>query len=414
MAKSSTLWRLIPLVAGTFAGVGVFVIVMTPGDFDELARMAVAGGAAAERLSPSLDGPDASRTALPVELERVGSGFRGVTDLQPVPGDARRLVVLQKTGQASLLDLATGEHSAWFQVDVHTRSEMGLLGIAFAADFDTSGVFYTHHSPPSGDKGIISRWTVDPTTLRDPERTAEVLSVDQPYRNHDGGQLQIGPDGHLYVALGDGGAGFDPQGHGQNGQTLLGSILRIDPKADGGYDIPADNPFVDDPSVHDAIFAYGLRNPWRFAFTPDGRIVTGDVGQNAWEEIDLVPVGGNLGWAHVEGRACLKEPCTGFVDPIWVYDHETHGNSVTGGVVAQGSGVPGLDGHYVFGDFGSGRLWALTLPDEPVQPADDPRALGRFDVRPSTFGVDGRGRVYVGDYSGGGIYRIVPGKAARD
>jgi len=408
MASSSALWRIVPLLAFGGAAVVVTAILVAPGRLEDMLVLGIQGHAApGERMTGTVDGADAQRTALPITLTQVATGLPQATDLQPVPGHDHYVAVLQKPGQASLLAIEAGSARPWFELNVHTRSEMGLLGIAFAPDFETSGVFYVHHSPPSGDKGVIHRWTTDPKTLKDPQQGPLILEVQQPYANHDGGQIRFGPDGYLYVGLGDGGSGFDPQGNGQNGRTLLGSILRISPKPEGGYAIPADNPFVGQESVHDAIFAYGLRNPWKFDFDAQGRLVAGDVGQNEIEEVDLVPPGGNLGWANMEARSCLKEPCEGFVDPIWQYDH-SQGRSVTGGVVARSSGVEGLDGRFVLGDYGSGRLWALELPDRPGERAPEPLALGRFPISPTTFGTDARGRIYVNDFRGGGIYQLTP------
>lgn len=398
--------RLLPIAAAGVAIAGVFAIVLAPGDFDEIAELAVAGGASPARLSPVFTGKDTERRQLPVDLQLVTDGLPQITDIQAIPGHPTRLVILQKTGQASLLDLTTTELTPWFELPVHTRSEMGLLGIAFGPKFESTGVFYTHHNPPNGERGQVTRWTVNPQLAAPPAQGPLILNVLQPYRNHDGGQLQTGPDGSLYVALGDGGSGFDPQGHGQNTKSLLGTILRILPNAKGGYNVPRDNPFVDDPDVHDAIFAYGLRNPWRFAFTPDGRIVAGDVGQGEQEEVDLVPAGGNLGWANMEGNTCITSPCEGFVDPIWTYGRDD-GNSITGGVVAAGSGIATLEGKYVLGDFGSGRLWALDLPDQPGIQTEGVYALGKFRLQPSTFGVDAAGRIYVGDFTRGALYRLV-------
>ena len=347
---------------------------------------------------------DVSRYQHPVRLVRVSEHLPVVTDMQLVPGHPGDLAVLQKGGVAVILSVDAGTFRPWFELEVNGASEMGLLGVAFAPDFEDSGVFYIHHSPPEGDRGVVSVFTCDPDTLEGVTRGADVLEVAQPFRNHDGGQLVFGPYGYLYVALGDGGSAYDPQGHGQNGQTWLGSILRVDPLVQGGFKVPADNPFVGNPDVDDAIFAYGLRNPWRFTFSPDGQLVTGDVGQNTFEEIDIVPAGGNLGWARAEGDACHEPPCEGFVRAVWTYSRQD-GISVTGGQFPTSEGLPGLGGRYVFGDFGSGRLWAMELPDGAGELADEPWALGRFPIRPSTFGLDHQGRLYVADFEGA-VHRV--------
>ena len=172
--------------------------------------MGLRSNAAEAEMSGTFDGNDADRPHLPVRLVRVAEDLPQVTDIQAVPGHGHYVAVLQKTGQARLLAPDAGSARPWFTVDVHTRSEMGLLGLAFSPDFEQSGVFYVHHSPPSGDRGVVTRWTCDPKTLEAPKPGPVVLSVGQPYVNHDGGQLQMGPDGHLYVALGDGGSGLSP------------------------------------------------------------------------------------------------------------------------------------------------------------------------------------------------------------
>jgi glucose/arabinose dehydrogenase len=356
------------------------------------------------QLEGEFDGRDLGRVQRPIRLTRVSEHLPVATDIQAVPGHPDQLVVLQKGGIALLLDPDQRTFRVWFELPVNGGAEMGLLGLAFAPDFESSGVFYVHHSPPSGDRGRISRFATDPATLADPTPGATVLEVAQPFGNHDGGQLLFGPDGALYVALGDGGSAFDPLGHGQDGQTWLGSILRVHPLADGGFHIPADNPFLTDPDVDDAIFAIGLRNPWRMAFAPDGRLVAADVGQASFEEVNVVPPGGNLGWSRAEGFACHIPPCEGLVDPVWVYAHDD-GISITGGVFSVGAGVADLAGRYVISDFGSGRFWALKLPDAVGERADEPLALGRFPIHPSTFGRGLDGRIYVADFQGS-IWRL--------
>ena len=235
------------------------------------------------------------------------------------------------------------------------------------------------------------------------------MTVFQPYANHDAGQLAFGPDGMLYIGWGDGGFRNDPKGSGQDRQTMLGAMLRVDiDNPDGGraYGIPADNPFVNDAGTLDEIYAIGLRNPWRYSFAPDGRLVVADVGQDLWEEVSIVPAGGNLGWNLREGFHCFPpggscpsdEP---LVEPIYEYGRDD-GNSITGGFVDT-SGDEKLNGLYVFGDFVTGRLWAIDLPESGTA---TPRALGRWPILPSTFGQDTQGRVYVADFGSGTIYRI--------
>ncbi|HHO50385.1 MAG TPA: dehydrogenase, partial [Deltaproteobacteria bacterium] len=225
---------------------------------------------------------------------------------------------------------------------------------------------------------------------------------------HDAGQLAFGPDGMLYVGLGDGGFRNDPLGAGQDRSTLLGSMLRLDVRTPGRYAVPDDNPFVGIAGVRPEIWAYGLRNPWRYSFTPDGRLVVADVGQNTWEEIDLVSRGDNLGWSLREGSSCFEPPkgcpTVDLTDPIYTYGRKD-GGSVTGGVVWTAPGP--LQGRYLFGDFSTGRLWALRLPQPGAAAGQaEVTALGRFDLRPSAFGRAPDGRVWVAGFARGAIYQI--------
>jgi glucose/arabinose dehydrogenase len=366
----------------------------------------LASGAPPSTLAAVFDGPDEARRQVPIRLTEVIAGLTQPTDIQFAPGHPTTAIVLEKQGRAVRTDVATGEHSTWFSVDVESRSEMGLLGLAFAPDFARSGRFVVHLSPPGGRSGRVELWECQPD-LGAPHKVSTVLEVEQPFPNHDGGQVAFGPDGHLYVGLGDGGSGNDPKGHGQNGRTLLGSILRISPRADGGYTVPADNPFVGNPAVDDAAFAIGLRNPWRFSFDGQGRLIVGDVGQNRYEEVSIVTAGANMGWAVREARHCMNGQPTcgaGMLEPIWEYGRD-EGVSITGGVVYDGP-IAALRGQWLFADFGSGRLWALGLPAVAGTPAEPPLALGRWPISPSTFGRDAAGKAYVADFVGGSIYRL--------
>jgi glucose/arabinose dehydrogenase len=251
--------------------------------------------------------------------------------------------------------------------------------------------------------------------------TRAVLEVKQPYDNHNGGQIAFGEDGYLYIALGDGGDGGDPHRNGQNRNTLLGKILRIDvDRTDGGmqYGIPSDNPFVGDPSARAEIWAYGVRNPWRFSFDRGGRMIVADVGQDRFEELSFAGRGGNLGWRQREADVCFEAPADGspcddglMREPFLAYGRED-GQSVTGGLVYEGSAIPELRGKYLFADFVRGKFWALDLPDV----SDDrvsPRALlslGRFSVMPSAFARDVVGELYVADFGRGSVYRIARAK----
>lgn len=374
----------------------------------------------AETLTPRYEGPDAAREKIKLRLVLIAEGFEQPTDMQPVPGQPGLMVVLEKPGSIRWLDVSTGKSGPWLRREVLTRSEQGMLGLAFHPKFKENGRFFLNYSVDVGGQMTtrVAEWAAGagkPIAETTPREVRTIIEVAQPYPNHNAGQLAFGPDGLLYIGLGDGGAANDPHRHGQNPATLLGSMLRldIDRASERGepYAIPADNPFVGRDDARGEIWAYGLRNPWRFSFAPDGRLVVADVGQNAWEEITIVGRGENHGWKVREGAHCFPggEPCSGdgvYTDPIWEYPR-SEGISVTGGYVYTGKSMPALAGRYVFGDYGSGRLWALALPQAKTpQPDSAIRALGGFDLSPATFGVDHAGEMYVADFARGRIYRF--------
>ena len=246
--------------------------------------------------------------------------------------------------------------------------EEGLLGLAFDPDYSDNGYFYVYYSAANPRRSVISRFSVSENpNVADPNSEFIILEVAQPFSNHNGGQVAFGPHGNLYIGLGDGGSGGDPQGHGQNTSTLLGSILRIDVTgtSDGrNYLIPPDNPFVDVPDARHEIWAYGLRNPWRFSFDPmNDTLWLGDVDQNAWEEFDIIGRGVNYGWNIMEGLHCYPSGAdcdpTGLEPPIIEYPNPEEGCSTTGGYVFLGRGMPSLVGAYVYGDYCSGNIWGL-------------------------------------------------------
>jgi len=282
---------------------------------------------------------------------------------------------------------------------VRSDSEMGLLGIAFAQDFATTGQFFLHTNPADGEpRSQVTRWSTDPKELSAPVRRMTVLEQAQPYLNHNGGQLQVGPDGTLYVALGDGGSANDPLGAGQDRGTWLGAILRLDVSDPSKpYTVPPDNPFVGEPTMKPEIWAWGLRNPWRFVLWTDGRAIIGDVGQDAMEEITVGGAGANHGWKTWEGTRCAHEPCRGAGVTLPVHTYSLLGSqSVTGGVIARKGPYAGS---YLFGDFVSGRLWAMELDTWKV------RSLGKHPMLPSTFGLTADGYPLVGDFQGT-VYRL--------
>lgn len=303
--------------------------------------------------------------------------------------------------------------------------ELGLLGLAFHPQYQTNGYFYVNYT--AGSAGAprtrstrVSRFQVSPTDpdKADPASETILLEFPQPFDNHNGGQLAFGPDGYLYIATGDGGSGGDPLDNAQNLTSLLGKILRIDvDSASAPYGIPPDNPFAGNArGYREEIFASGLRNPWRLSFDqPTGRIWVADVGQATWEEVDVIQSGRNYGWDCREGGHAYTGPPGGpstacasavdLVDPVWEYRHETGNISVTGGYVYRGPTVATLTGRYIYADFGSGRVWALSYdgvnPPLNAQIVDAPFFI-------SSFGLDRNGELFVVQYgASGGIHRLV-------
>jgi glucose/arabinose dehydrogenase len=293
-------------------------------------------------------------------------------------------------------------------------SEEGLLGFALAPDFATSRAFYVYYAARPGERRtVVSRFTANAAgTTADVSSEAVILQVPQPFSNHKGGQIAFGPEGMLYVGLGDGGSGNDPNGNGQNLNTLLAKILRIDVGGTSGnlaYRVPADNPFVGRQDARAEVWAYGLRNPWRFSFdTQTGELWVGDVGQSTREEIDVVTKGGNYGWNVMEGEDCRGggANCNRDGKILPVIDYPTGADcSVSGGFVYRGTAVPSLAGAYVYGDYCSGKVWALRYDGTRMT---EQRQIADSSMRISSFARDNTGELYVLAYddSGGGIFRI--------
>ncbi len=297
--------------------------------------------------------------------------------------------------------------------DVSTGSEQGLLGVTFSPD---GSRLYVNYTDRAGDTRVVEYPFAGGRA--DPAGRREILFVDQPFANHNGGQVTFGPDGRLYVGLGDGGSGNDPGDRAQNLGVLLGKLLRIDPTpaADLPYTVPPDNPFVGRSGARPEVWMYGLRNPWRFSFDREtGDLWIADVGQNAVEEIDFLagasPPGANFGWPLVEGSRRVKgSNPAGAVLPIFEYGHD-EGCSVTGGYVYRGARVPQLRGVYVYGDACSGKVWGLVQSGGRVidQRELQLQGLGGLDGSPrfsiSSFGEDAAGELYLLDL-GGGLFRF--------
>ncbi|MCH8568189.1 MAG: PQQ-dependent sugar dehydrogenase [Balneolales bacterium] len=336
----------------------------------------------------------------------------------PVNGSTY-IYLLSQPGQIYRLDIAAESPQAEVWLDISGRlisgGERGLLGLAFHPEFEQNGRFYVNYTASSPLRTVISRFTADEDGNGDPNSEEVLLEFNQPFANHNGGQISFGPDGFLYIASGDGGSGGDPQNHGQNPQTLLGAMLRIDVdniNVGLAYAIPEDNPFVGSPDGANEIYAWGLRNPWRFSFDRESGVLwTGDVGQNAWEAIHTIENGLNYGWNILEGSNCYPagtncDP-TGLELPVFEYNHNQGDRSITGGYVYRGSANPSLFGKYIYGDFISGRIWALDYDLENEEFISNTELINTpFNI--SSFGEDANGEIYVLSYGNGRIYRFVP------
>jgi len=325
-----------------------------------------------------------------------------------------RVFVVEQAGRIRTFDNSANATSAPVYLDIRKKvaygGEMGLLGLAFHPKFRENGYFYVNYTKSNPRETIVSRFKASsPSAMSvDPATEVVLLRFNQPYSNHNGGKVLFGPDGYLYIATGDGGSGGDPQNNGQNRNSWLGKVLRIDVNSTdkGHYGIPADNPFAKDGNGRPEVFAYGLRNPWRISFDEQNRLWAGDVGQNEIEEIDIITKGGNYGWRIEEGREPYKEPDgkkpVDLIEPVWQYKHDNGNVSITGGNVYRGSAVPSLKGNYIYADYASGRVWALN--------ADGKKAINR-EIIPragsiSAFGEDQKKELYLCDLAAGKILKL--------
>ena len=334
-------------------------------------------------------------------------------------GDTR-LFVIDQNGRILIWDRTTLLPTPFLDIRplVLAGGERGLLGLAFHPRYHENGFFYVNYTDRAGNGDtIVARYTrsaTDPNRA-DPDSARVLLRIDQPFSNHNGGQLAFGPDGYLYIGTGDGGAGNDPDNRAQDRTDLLGKILRIDVDGDAPYDIPPDNPFAGLSVARNEIWAYGLRNPWRFSFDRvTGDLWIADVGQGNLEEIDYQPAssngGENYGWRLMEGSACYIPPSSDcnangeLVEPVIEYDHRGGACSVTGGYVYRGAAYPRLSGLYIYGDYCNGVIWGATrVPGGGFTS----RVLLDTGLFISTFGEDVNGELYVADHQRGIVYRIV-------
>lgn len=373
-------------------------------------------------LSFALLAPAVFGAAPQLSLEIVAEGLTQPVAIAHAGDD--RLFIAQQNGIVRVWDGVALRTQPFLDLRqlVSTGSERGLLGLAFHPRYRENGALFVNYTD-SGGRTVIARYRVSATDLdaADPASAAILLTIDQPFANHNGGQIAFGPDGYLYIGAGDGGSGGDPGDRAQNLSSLLGKLLRIAVAETGGYATPASNPLLATNGARPEIWAYGLRNPWRFSFDRvTGDLWIADVGQGDWEEVNLQPYGSiggeNYGWRLMEGTHCFNPPSNcnpgDLVLPVIEYGHSGNACSVTGGFVYRGTRYPVLHGTYLYADFCDGRIRGATMRDGVAET----RELLATGFLISTFGEDWNGEVYVGDYSGGRILRIVentPGGSRR-
>jgi glucose/arabinose dehydrogenase len=361
-----------------------------------------------------------------LQFQEIAGGFNQPLLVTNAGDGSNRVFVVEKAGRIWIVKDGIVQAVPFLDIQSlvnSTGGEQGLLALAFHPNYHTNGQFYvvyTDYTSPVGSI-VLARFTKSSTNpdLADPASRTTILTISEPYENHNGGTLAFGPDGYLYWSIGDGGSGGDPQNNAQNLTSFLGKILRLDVNSGVTYTIPLSNPFYNAvPSIKKEIWSYGLRNPWRFSFDrATGDLYIGDVGQNEWEEIDWQPVsssgGENYGWRILEGTHCYSPPTgciepNGYVPPVTEYphtvtSHDDNGCSVTGGYVYRGSAFPALEGLYFYGDFCLGKIYSLYY-DAKAGWTNSLLVDTPFTI--SSFGEDEQGELYVVDYSSGKIYQI--------
>ena len=358
-----------------------------------------------------------------LELVEFATGLTGPVDITNA-GD-ERLFITERNGTIRIVNPDGSIEPGEF-LDINNLTtgacsggcEQGLLGLAFHPDFASNGFFYVNYTATGGGNTHVSRFSVSAgnPNAADPSSEVLLLDISQPYGNHNGGGIKFGPDGYLYIGMGDGGSGGDPQANSQNRQTFLGKMLRIDVDNGTPYSIPADNPFVNDDETLDEIWSIGVRNPWRFSFDRiTGDMWIGDVGQNAWEEVDFEPAGSaggiNYGWRCREGQSDYNTsncpPTSELTDPIHVYETSSafgQGCSITGGFVYRGCDYPEFYGKYIYGDYCSSRIWALTPNGDGTFSNEELLNYDNNEI--SSFGEDSNGELYMAAIGEGRIYRV--------
>jgi glucose/arabinose dehydrogenase len=418
---------LIPLAVSTLLAAGTVLLAASPGLASSRRPATTAAGASAA-ITPATTAAAFDPTKVAIGLQLVKGGFTNPLLVTSARDGTNRLFVVEQAGAIRVIRNGVTLPTPFLDLRgrISSGGERGLLGLAFHPNFATHPYVYVNFTNPQGNTAI-NRYTVN---LASPDVAVfssglRILTIAQPYANHNGGNLAFGPDGYLYIGMGDGGSSGDPQNRAQNINSWLGKMLRIDvdhTTATTNYRSPSTNPYVGRTGL-DAIWARGLRNPWRFSFDrTTGQLWIGDVGQARWEEIDrsskvgTTPAGrgANYGWPILEGRACYR-PATGCsssgtVAPVVTYPHAVTGTancSVTGGFAYHGSAYPALMGGYLFGDYCSGRMWVIsTRALGPLTPTLVRADTASPHLAISSFGEDDAGELYVSDIVGGGVYRI--------
>ena len=376
---------------------------------------AVSSAPTTDTVPEAVESAPASATGFPdpanYQWTLTAKGFTQPLDIQNAGDGSNRLFVVERSVTIRIFENGLVLDEPFLDVSKKVRtngSEQGLLGLAFHPNYAENGRFFVNYTDVNGNTVVAGYLVSGNANQADAKSETVLLHIAQPYGNHNGGGVAFGPDGFLYIGLGDGGSADDPHGHGQNLNTHLGSILRID--VDGGetYVVPADNPFVKEDGLPE-IWAYGLRNPWRFSFdTLTGDLYIADVGQNEWEEIDYLPAGAaggaNFGWNFKEGtHIFVLEPpeSLGVIDPVAEYNHD-EGCSVTGGNVYRGDEFPEWQGVYFYADFCSGQMWGLLNVDGEWQS----QSLFFTGAMLSSFGLGEDGTLYYADYNTNTLYRL--------
>ncbi|MBK7105767.1 MAG: PQQ-dependent sugar dehydrogenase [Ignavibacteriae bacterium] len=341
--------------------------------------------------------------------------FENPVDIQSPNDETDRIFIVSQKGKIFVFQNNDEVKSSNLFLDIEQKvlfgGEQGLLGLAFHPNYKSNGKFFVNYVADNPKRTIISKFTVtDDPNFANHESEEILLEVEQPYSNHNGGQIAFGPDGFLYISFGDGGSGGDPENRSQNLKELLGKIIRIDVDNNENeklYSIPLDNPFKGNTNNYrEEIYAYGLRNVWRFSFDSKNNLWAADVGQNAWEEVNLIEKGGNYGWRIMEGFHCYNpsDNCdrTGLKLPILEYGHDQNGGySITGGFVYERNNIPQLNDKYIYADFVTGNIWSYDLVNS------ENLFITKFNGQISTFGIDQNKNLFFADYQSGGIYKFV-------